>query len=60
MSPKVNLIDPFLQLMKRLELLEAREPNAVNQVNPPPVINPGCTYYHDINHLFEELSLIHI
>ena len=42
------------QLMKRLELLEAREPNSVNQVNPPPVINPGCTYCHALNHLFEE------
>ena len=42
------------QLMKRIELLEAREPTAVNQVNPPPVINPGCTYCHALNHLFEE------
>ena len=40
--------------MKRLELLEAREPNSVNQVNPPPVTNPGCTYCHALNHLFEE------
>ena len=59
------------QLMKRIELLKAREPTAVNQVNPPPVINPGCTYCHALNHLFKEcpvyqahpenmLSLIHI
>jgi len=44
----------IIQLMKRLELLEAREPNSVNQVNPTPVINPGCTYCHALNHLFEE------
>ena len=42
------------QLMKRLELLEAREPNSVNQVNPLPVINPGCTYCHALTHQFEE------
>ena len=42
------------QLMKRLELLEVREPNSVNQVNPPPVINPGCTYCHALNYLFKE------
>jgi len=42
------------QLIKRLELLEAREPNLVNQVNPTPVINPGCTFCHALDHLFEE------
>ena len=26
------------QMMRRLELLEAREPNSVNQVNPTPMI----------------------
>ena len=42
------------QLMRRLELLEAREPNSVNQVNPTQVINPGCTYCQALTHLFEE------
>ena len=42
------------QLMKRIELLESREPTTVNQVNPPPAVNPGCTYCHDLTHLFEE------
>jgi len=31
------------QLMRRLELLEVREPNSVNQVNPTQVITLGCT-----------------
>ena len=47
------------QLMKRIELLESREPSAVNQVNPSPVVNPGCSYCHDINHLFEECPVYH-
>ena len=46
--------EKITQLMRRLELLEAREPNSVNQVNPTQVINPGCTYYHALTHLFEE------
>jgi len=45
------------QLIKRLELLEAREPNSVNQVNPTPLINPGCTYCHTLNHLFKECPI---
>ena len=48
------------QLMKRLELLKAREPNLVNRVNPTPVINPGCTYCHALNHLFEECSVYQV
>jgi len=31
------------QLMRRLELFEAREPNPVNQVNPTQMPSPGCT-----------------
>jgi len=42
------------QLMRRLELLEAKEPNSVNQVNPTQVINLGCTYCHALTHLFKE------
>ena len=45
------------QLMRRLELLEVREPNLVNQVNPTPVINLGCTYCHALHHLFEECPI---
>jgi len=40
--------------MMRLELLEVREPNSVNQVNPTLVISPDCTYCHALTHLFEE------
>jgi len=43
--------------MRRLELLEAREPNSVNPVNSTQVINPGCTYCHALTHLFEECSV---
>jgi len=41
-------------LMRRLELLEAKEPVLVNQVSPPQVSTPGCTYYQAMNHVFEE------
>jgi len=42
------------QLMMTLELLDAREPNSVNQVNPTFVISMDCTYCHALTHLFEE------
>jgi len=42
------------QLMRRLELLEVREPNSVNQVNPTQMTSLGCTYCHALTHLFEE------
>jgi len=45
------------QLIRRLELLEDREPNSVNQVNPTQVTSPGCTYCHALTHLFEECSV---
>jgi len=45
------------QFMRRLELLEAREPNYVNQVNPKHVPSPSFTYYHALTHLFEECSV---
>jgi len=41
------------QLMRRLELLEVREPNSMNQVNPMHVTTLGCTYCHALTHLFE-------
>jgi len=53
------------QLMKRIELLESRENSTVNQVNPSPVaspspvVNPGCTYCHDLNHVFEKCPVYH-
>ena len=37
----------------RLELLEAKE-QMINEVNPPQMSNPGCTYCHALNHIFEE------
>ena len=43
--------------MRRLELLEAREPNSVNQVNPTQVTSPGCTYCHALTYLFEECTV---
>ena len=42
------------QLIRRLELLEAREQNSVNQVNPTQMSSLGCTYYRTSTHLFEE------
>jgi len=41
------------QLMRRLELLEARDPSSVNQVNPTQVISSGCTYCHTLTHLYD-------
>jgi len=40
--------------MRRLELLEAKEQDMVNQVNPPQMTNPGCTYCYALNHVFEK------
>jgi len=42
------------QLMRRLELLEVRKQNSVNQVNPPLVPNPCCTYCHALTRISEE------
>jgi len=40
--------------MRRLELLEAKDPNSVNQINPIQMTSPGCTYCHALTHLLEE------
>jgi len=40
--------------MRKLELLEAREHNKMNQINPPQMSSPGCTYCHALTHIFEE------
>ena len=45
------------QLMRRLELLEVREPNLVNQVNPTQMSSPGCTYCDALTHIFEECPI---
>jgi len=42
------------QLMRRLELHEARKLNSVNQVNPTQMPSPGYTYCYALTHLFEE------
>jgi len=43
--------------MRRLELLEAKEQGAVNQVNPPQMSNLDCTYCHELNHIFKEYPI---
>ena len=40
--------------MRRLEILEAKEQGVVNQVNPPQMTNPCCTYCHTLNYVFKE------
>jgi len=45
------------QLMRRLELLEARKPNSVNQVNPTEMPSLGCTYCHALTHIFQEYQV---
>ena len=40
--------------MRRLEFLKVREQNMVNQINPPQMPNPSCTYYHALTQIFEE------
>ena len=45
------------QLMRRLELLEAKEQSTRNQVNPPQMSNTSCTYCHALNHIFEECPI---
>ena len=41
-------------LMRRIEALETKELANVNQINPPPIHNPGCSYCQAPNHVFEE------
>jgi len=40
------------QLMRRLELLEVKEHNLINQINPPQMLNPGYSYCHALTHIF--------
>ena len=40
-------------LMRRIEPLETKESANVNQINPPPIHNPGCSYFQAPNHVFE-------
>ena len=41
-------------LMRKIEALETKEPAKVNQINPPPIHKPGCSYCQVPNHVFEE------
>ena len=41
-------------VMRRLKALETKELVLVNQVSPTPSV--GCTYYQDMNHVFEKFS----
>jgi len=41
-------------LMRRLKILETKEQGVVNQVNPPQMTNPCCTYCHTLNYVFKE------
>jgi len=40
--------------MRRIEALETKEPAKVNQINPPLIHNPGCSYCQAPNYVFEE------
>jgi len=46
-------------LMRRIEALEIKEPANVNQINLPPLHNPGCSYCQAPNHVFEECHVFH-
>ena len=46
-------------LMRRIEALETKELANVNQINPPPIHNPGCSYCQAPNHVFEECPVFH-
>ena len=41
-------------LVRRLEVLETKEPSTINQVNPNQFSTLGCTYCQAMNHVFEE------
>ena len=41
-------------LVRRLKVLETKEPSPVNQVNPNQIPTPGCTYCQAMNDVFEE------
>jgi len=47
------------QLMRGLELLEVRELNPANQVNPTQMPSMDYTYCHALTHLFEECPAYH-
>jgi len=44
-------------LMRRIEALETKEPANVNQINPPPIHNPDCSYCQAPNHVFKECPI---
>jgi len=44
-------------LLRRLEVLETKEPVLVNQVSPNQFSTPGCTYYQAMNYVFEECPM---
>ena len=39
--------------MRRIEAVEIKESANVNQINPSPIHNPGCSYCQAPNHVFE-------
>ena len=45
--------------MRRIEAPETKEPANINQINPPPIHNPGCLYCQAPNHVFEECPVFH-
>jgi len=47
----------IITLMRRIEALKTKEPSKVNQINPPSIHNPGCSYYKAPNHVFKECSV---
>ena len=49
--------DKIVTLMRRIEALETKEPTNINQINPPPIHDLGCSYCQAPNYV---LSLIHI
>ena len=59
-EPSIATETKITQLMRRLELLEAREQNSVIQINPPQMPNLGCTYCHALTHIFEECSIYQV
>ena len=44
----------IVTLMRKIDALETKEPAKVNQINPPQMHNPGCSYSQAPNYIFEE------
>ena len=44
-------------VMRIIEALEIKKPANINQINLPPIHNPGCSHCQAHNHIFEKCPI---